>query len=421
MNIVMFANAFKPVIGGLERSIETFAEDLRAMDNRVLIVTLTFPGAKESDEYTFRLPAIKEVGGTAFSVRVPVPAGLKERLDAFRPQLVHSHHPFMLGDTALRVARRRGLPLVFTHHTLYERYAYLFSRESEMLERIAKSLATEYANLCDLVVAPTRSIELLIRDRGVDAPIGIVPTGVDVDAYSHGDGAAFRRRHGVPEDAFVLGYLGRVVEAKNMDFLGRAVSRFLTREKQAWYLVVGDGECVEPLRSRFARAGVADRVVMTGSLSGPPVADAYAAMDLFAFASQTETQGIVLIEGFCAGVPVVGLDASGTRDTIQDGVNGLLLPADISVERYAGELCRVSRDRELLRRWSRAALERARDFDRRRCARQLFNAYARLVDGTGPALPEEPPLWNSLQERFSAEWNLFKEKLSVMAAAVSGE
>jgi len=131
MNIVMFTNAYEPVIGGLEQSVTTFAEDFQAEGHRVLIVTLAFPGAEKSDETVFRLPAIKEVAGTEFSIRLPVPAGLKERLDAFEPDIVHSHHPFMVGDTALRVARRRGLPLVFTHHTLYERYAYLFSRESE--------------------------------------------------------------------------------------------------------------------------------------------------------------------------------------------------------------------------------------------------------------------------------------------------
>ncbi|MBN1557704.1 MAG: glycosyltransferase [Lentisphaerae bacterium] len=421
MNVVMCTNAYAPVIGGLERSITCFAEDLRTLGHRVLVVTLAFPGAEDSDKTTVRLPAIKEVGGTQFSVKLPVPAGLKERLDGFEPDIVHAHHPFMLGDTALRIARRRALPLVFTHHTLYERYAYLFSRESDMLRRIAMAIATEFANLCDRVIAPTRSIERMIRQRGVCVPIDVVPTGIDVSLYESGRRGAFRDAHGIPGNAFVLGYLGRVVAAKNMAYLGRAAVRFLQAAPAARFLVAGDGEALAPLRRRVRAAGVGDRVVLTGSLEGRAVADAYAAMDLFAFASQTETQGIVLVEAFCAGIPIVSLDASGSRDIIRDGVNGRLLSADTPPERFADVLLEAAGDAGLRRRWSEAARRRARDFERTRCARQLLEAYGRTARSDRASGEDEPRLWAGLQDRFATEWDLFREKLSVLTAAVGGE
>lgn len=421
MNIAMFANAYKPVIGGLENSIATFTDDLRAMNHNVLIVTLAFSGAEKSDEQIFRLPAVKKVAGTQFSMRVPAPAGLSERLDLFEPEVIHSHHPFMVGDTALRAARERRLPVLFTHHTMYERYAYLFSRNSQALERIAAAIPTEYANLCDMVVAPTGSIRDLIRSRGVSVPIEVVPTGVDVEMYSGGDGKSFRKRNRIPEDAFVLGYLGRVVEAKNMRFVVETAIGFLSQCRDARFLVVGEGDYMPELRRMIKSAGVDSRVVITGSLEGRPVADAYSAMDAFLFASKTETQGIVLIESFCAGVPVVGLDAQATRDIVEDGKSGILLDDNNAAGDFVEQIKRLKNDTEFRRQLARGAKKRALDFDRKDCASRLLEVYRHLQKKNVAADAPEPDLMSAMRQRFSAEWDLFKEKLSVMGSAINDQ
>lgn len=420
MNIAMFTNAYIPVIGGVERSIATFSEDIRQAGHRVLIVTLEVPGAKESSENVFRLPAVTEVGGTEFSVKLPVPSGLKKRLDAFAPDIIHSHHPFMLGDTALRVSRTRDLSLVFTHHTLYERYAYRFRQNSHTLEHIAMFIATEYANLSHLVLAPTGSIQKLIRKRGVNTPIQVIPTGVDGTIFGNGRRKKFRQEHGIPPEAFVLGYLGRVVEAKNMDFVACAAVRFLAQNPAAWFLVAGDGEAAEAVRQRVQEGGVAERVVMTGSLRGASVADAYAAMDLFAFASKTETQGIVLIESLCAGVPVVALDASGTRDIVQDDKSGIILDGDATPEAFSDRLCELKDHPDVLQRLSEGARQRGRTFDRKHCAEKLLAAYEQLKDQQPPP-SQDDDAWESLQDRFQAEWSLIKQKFSVISAALASE
>ncbi len=420
MKIAMFTNAYDPYIGGLVRSIKTFAEDLREAGHEVLIVTLAFSGATESTETVFRLPSIKEVAGTAYSAKLPLPNGLSERMDAFAPDIIHSHHPFMLGDSALRVARRRNLPLVFTHHTLYERYAYQFSHDSQLLERVALLIATEYANLCNLVIAPTGSISQLIQERGVKKPIRIIPTGIDVKSFSQGERTAFREKYDLPHDAFVLGYLGRVVAAKNMHFIAQAVIAFLTGNPDARFLMVGEGDAEDAVMQAFRAGGVAERVVRTGSLSGSAVADAYAAMDLFAFASKTETQGIVLIESLCAGVPVVALDALGTRDIVEHQKSGLILAGDASPSDLAEALDALYKDSDRHARLRDGAQQRARVYDRKHCAERLLDAY-KDIKQEGAARPDEQDGWDHLQQRFAAEWSLLKEKFTVIMGSFSDE
>lgn len=421
MNIAMFTNDYKPIIGGVSSSISTFTEDLQAMGQKVLIVTLEFPSAEVSDESVIRLPAIKEVAGTQFSAKLPGSTGLTDQLEAFAPDIIHSHHPFMVGDTALRVARQRGLPLVFTHHTLYERYAYLFSRESRTLEQIAVAIATEYANLCNLVLAPTHSIKELIESRGVHVPVEIIPTGIDIDAYSNGDRSAFRKEHKIPQDAFVLGYLGRVVEAKNMGFLTKAAVPFLQKNKDSWFLVVGEGESIDEIRRQIRDGGVADRVVLTGSLTGTAAADAYAAMDVFGFASKTETQGIVLIESLCAGVPVIALDAPGARDILKDKETGLLLDEHATCEEFASAIKHVKDSPDLLSSMRKESRRRAQEFNRKACAEKLLDVYTRLRESDSYTHTDETNVLLAIQEGFGAEWDLFTEKLAVITATIASD
>ena len=105
-----------------------------------------------------RIPAIQNFNGSDFSVALPVSGLLSDTLDAFQPDIVHAHHPFLLGMTALRIARYRQLPLVFTHHTLYEQYTHYVPGDSPVLQRFAIQLVTRYANLADRVFAPSESI-----------------------------------------------------------------------------------------------------------------------------------------------------------------------------------------------------------------------------------------------------------------------
>ena len=121
-------------------------------------------------------------------------------------------------------------------------------------------------------------------------------TGVDVPRFSRGEGAGFRARHGIPADAFVIGYVGRLAPEKNLDFLASSVARFMAVEKRAHFLIIGTGPCEREIRQTMADQQLTSRLHLPGLCQGQDLIDAFHAMDVFAFASQTETQGMVLTE-----------------------------------------------------------------------------------------------------------------------------
>src|SRR5690606_4004760 len=149
-------------------------------------------------------------------------------------------------------------------HTRYEDYTHYVPFDSDALKEVAINPSTHFANLCDGVIAPSESIAKLIRQRGVEVPIRVVPTGIDVGSFASGSGARFRRKLKLPGDAFVVGHVGRLAPEKTLAYLAEAVALFVKRTPNARFLVVGGGPSEDTLREVFAKHGVADRLVLAG-------------------------------------------------------------------------------------------------------------------------------------------------------------
>ena len=328
MNILMVTNTFVPHVGGVARSVQGFSGEFRRGGHRVVVVAPIFEGAPKDETDVVRVPAIQNFNGSDFSVPVPVSGKVISLLKTFTPQIVHSHHPFLLGDTALRVAASRDIPVVFTHHTMYEKYTHYVPGDSPRFKRFVLDLVTGYCNLCDSVIAPSRTVAEEIVRRGVKAPVEVIPTGVNTDVFASGNGDLFRKRMGIPKDAFVVGHVGRLAPEKNLMFLTEAVVRFLLRNKRARFLLAGEGPEKKTIEASFKAQGLAGRFHSAGVMDHPELASAYQGMDVFAFASRTETQGMVLTEAMAAGIPVVAVDGSGVREVVRDGENGRLLPRE---------------------------------------------------------------------------------------------
>jgi glycosyltransferase involved in cell wall biosynthesis len=417
MKIAMFTNTYLPHVGGVARSVKTFEDSLRERGHDVRIVAPTFETAEESTEHVLRVPAIQNFNGSDFSVRIAAPNLISDFLDAFEPDIIHSHHPFLLGDAALRGAWERSLPIVFTHHTMYENYTHYVPLDSEPMKRVAIQMATEYCNLCSMVIAPSQSIQHLLEDRGVTVPIGTNPTGIDSDFFSNGDGSRFRQSLDIPKDAFVIGHLGRLAKEKNLDFLARAVGPVLAARPNAVFLVVGDGTARESMKSTLEQWAQPHQIVMAGSRSGQDLADSYAAMDVFAFASQSETQGMVLAEAMTAGKPVVALDGPGVREVVSPGINGILLPGNAAATSFQQSLDKLVTSPQLVRTFGEAARNTAKDYTIEACTDRLEELYSAMVAEYQDLATVDASPWDSLLNRIEVEWNLLAQKAAAATAA----
>jgi len=422
MKICMMTNTYLPHVGGVARSVSTFVDEYRRLGHEVLVVAPRLPGrtTKKAEAVVERVAAIQNFNGSDFSVRLPLAATMSDRLDNFAADIIHAHHPNLLGDTALRIATSRSVPVIFTHHTRYEDYVHYMPFASPALKRAAIQLSTEYANLCDGVIAPSQSIATLIKRRGVRTPVTVVPTGIDTAAFAAGDGARFRRKFKLPANALVVGHVGRLAPEKNLKYLAEAVALFLKKRHDARFLVVGNGPSESELRDIFRRYGVLNQLVLAGSHTGKNLHAAYKAMDLFAFSSLSETQGLVIAEAMAAGLPVIALRASGVREVVAPGENGFLLPATAKPPEFARQLATIAADRKALKQFSRAATATAGDFSREHCARQALAFYEEIRRATRRErlLTRQSP-WLAIQERLGVEWDLLSRNARALTTALA--
>jgi len=413
MKICMFTNTYLPHVGGVARSVAIFAEDLCRLGHRVLVIAPTFAedtGSEEQPYEVLRVPAIQNFNGSDFSLRIPSPFIINDKIDQFTPDVLHSHHPSLLGDAAIRAALTRELPLVFTHHTLYEQYTHYVPLDSETLQRFVIELSTEYANLCAKVVAPSLSVARLLRKRGVETAIEEIPTGVDTRFFSEGQGEKFRQTHGIPQDVLVIGHLGRLAPEKNLTYLAEAVALFLESNREAFFVVAGSGPSETEIKRIFADRSLSEQLLMVGTVTGQDLANVYQAMDLFVFSSKSETQGMVLTEAMATGTPVIALDASGVREVVEDARNGCLLSANASRRSFVQAIREFTEDPTRAEEWQREALKTAKRFSRERSADRLVHLYQSILGhGTDHRTHELIP-FDTLMRRLKAEWELIAEK-----------
>jgi glycosyltransferase involved in cell wall biosynthesis len=257
---------------------------------------------------------------------------------------------------------------------------------------------------------------VLLRGRGVTTPITSIPTGIDVDFYAGGNRQRFRQRFGIEESATVIGHVGRLAAEKNLDYLAAAVGTYLADYPNAVFLVVGSGEAGESMHRILYERALPQQLVMAGPQTGQDLADAYGAMDLFVFSSQSETQGMVLAEAMAAGVPAVALDAPGAREIVCSR-NGRLLPGDASAREFAAAIAELTDSALRLRQLSTASRQSAREFSLEKSSDRVLDLYGRLVReySRGPETDAGP--WDRLLGRLEIEWNLFMEKTAALAAA----
>jgi len=308
--------------------------------------------------------------------------------------------------------------VVFTHHTMYEKYTHYVPGDSHQMKRFVLDLVTGYCNLCDAVIAPSETVAGEIVRRGVKVPVDVIPTGVNVRLFSSGDGDAFRKRMGIPPDAFLIGHVGRLAPEKNLVFLAESTARFLQRDRRAHFFLAGEGLLKKKIENTFVERGLSERYHYEGVMTHSELASAYRGMDVFAFTSLTETQGMVVTEAMAAGTPVVALDASGVREVVRDGVNGRLLPRE-NLEDFASALAWVAGlSAEEKRRLAEGIARTADEFSMPRTAAKTFSLYESLVRKKPFRKSIEQSPWTSARKLIEEEWKIVRNFARAAGTAV---
>jgi len=361
MRIVLTTESYLPYLSGVTVSVDTLARGLGAIGHDVLVIAprpardtriepIGSPGPQPRHAWlsSYQPPA---VAPPAYRMPWPNPwADALREARAFDPDIVHAHSPFVTGLLARRLARSVGAPLVFTHHTRFADYAHYLGPLASPGRRLTDAYLRGFWRACAAIVAPSEDLARTIRARLEEdrrARVHVIPTGVDVAGIRAMTPVDPRAAAGWSPDTVIVGSLGRLAPEKSPGILFDAVARAAARLPELRLMVVGGGPSLAALRRRAESPDLAGRVLLAGSLPRPEALARLAGADLFLFTSRTETQGLVLAEALSAGLPAIAVDGPGVRDSVRDGVDGVIVsaePAPSLVDRLAAAVTSLAVD-----------------------------------------------------------------------------
>jgi phosphatidylinositol alpha-mannosyltransferase len=289
---------------------------------------------------------------------------VKRALLAFRPDVIHVHEP-LAPSTAMFTVLGANAPVVATFHSNLPP-----DSAGGVFFRLASPVIRPVWNRIDRFIAVSPVARASVLAGMGDAPVTIVPNGLDVDRFANAPRAALGPgRH--------MLFVGRLEPRKGFPVAVRAFALLARGYPDLRLLVVGDGSARNAIDN--LPADVIDRVVMLGRVKGGELPAYYRAADVFVSpALGNESFGIVLLEAMAAGLPVVASDISGYRDVARNDREALLVPP-ADPDALAAGVARVLEERELAESLVEAGRRRARDFSWEVVATRLEEIYRDVV------------------------------------------
>jgi glycosyltransferase involved in cell wall biosynthesis len=401
MHIANFTNTYLPVISGVVRSVRSFRDELTRRGHNVFIFAQEHADYMDKDPFIFRYPSLSLPTGVDIPAAIPISPFIDRLLPAVKLDVIHTHHPFLLGQTAASKAQELNLPLVFTFHTQYREYTHYIPIPMETIQNFIKNAMDrwlqDFMRRCQHIIIPSESMrEILVNEYGLKNNFTVIPTGIDLEAYRTASGENIRKKRNWGNDTVMIS-VGRLAPEKNWPLLLQAVALVLKDIPQFRLVLIGDGQDRKNLEGLAKELGIRRRITFTGALSFSEIPHYMKAANLFGFASITETQGLATLEAMAARLPAVAVDASGTRDILKHGQQGYL------VENNAGALAagikKLLSNPDRMQKFAEAAYKKAQSFNIERLTEKLLGVYEQAIRDkkkkcfvtVNPPAPADPP------------------------------
>lgn len=363
VRVLGITDVYFPNADGISNAVHTLCRELRAKGH---VVTLIAPdygrGVDSPAEDVVRISSHRVLFDPDNRLmKIQRVLELADRLRGWHYDLVHIHTPFMAHYLGLALGRRLRLPVVETYHTVFEEYlqAHLPLLPKSIAQWAGRSLTHSQCQAVDALVVPSEAMRDVLYRTGVTTPVTVVPLGIEPSLFAQGDGAAFRRHHGIGADQPLLLYSGRVAEDKNVFFLLDVLQAIRQARPDVLLVIAGEGPAEGQLRQRAAEQELMPNLLFLGDLThAHQLLDGYQAADVFLFPSRRETHALGVLEAMAAGVPVVASRVGGIPGVVIDGQTGWLVEPR-NVNALGEALCRILRDGQARHAMGQAARERA--------------------------------------------------------------
>lgn len=383
MRIGIFTETYTPYISGLVTSEVALKKSLEEMGHEVYVVTANlekFRYKYDEKEHVLKIPGVPTgIYDSRLTSIYPVRA--INKIKSWNLDVIHSQTEFAIGTFARIIAKQYDIPLVHTYHTMYEDYVHYITKGhfDKSSKKIVEYLTLFYCDktITELIVPTKKTYDLFKSKYKVDRDIHIIPTGIDTKVFNRNNISqkeieTQKKKYKIKPTDFIVLFVGRLGKEKNIDFLLECHNDLKDKYKNLKLMIVGDGPDLDHFKEIIKNNNMEDRVILTGKVPQDKVKIFYNLADIFATASQTETQGLTVIEAMSASLPVLAIDDESFRNVVIDEYNGYIFETK---DQYKEKLELLMKDKKELELLSKQALTSSNNHSLEHFATSVLEVY----------------------------------------------
>ena len=387
MNIGLFTDSYPPYINGVSTSVYNLREALKKLGHTVYIVTVNDSIIKheyDEKEKILRIPGIP-IGIYDYRLSEIYPISTIKIIKKWNLDVIHSHTEFGIGIFARILSKKFKIPLVHTYHTLYEDYTHYITHNhfDKLSKKIVKDLTKVYCvKTAKETIVPTDKIYKLFKEKYmITKNISVIPSGIDIERFFEENVEKdkvdkIKKKYGITKEDFTIIFVGRLAPEKNIEFLLKAQQK-LVEEKinNIKLLIVGDGPDKENYINISRKLNIFDKVIFTGKIEQEEIQYYYQCADAFVTASNSETQGLTVIEAMAAGVVPICINDMAFID---------MLPKKSlfsNQNEYINRLITFSKDEKIRKEYKVEIRKKAEEYSSSTYAQRVLNVYNGVLNG----------------------------------------
>ena len=372
MNVAIFTNAYKPIISGVVNCIDLMRQHLIKKGHKVFLFAPEFSGYKDKDENVYRYPSINLTNKVKFPLPITIFPIAEKIMTTEKIDVIHCHHPFVLGEEGARWAERLKIPLFFTFHTQYEQYAHYIPLPENLVKSAAKYVVSSYTKKCSVIITPGTAIVEQLREYGITKNVVHMNNSISLDAFRNLDREKIRKKYNIAENEKLLVYIGRMAQEKNIPFMIDCFEKIKT-EIPSRLMIIGEGPELESFVLYVKNKGLEKDIIFPGRVEYNEIPEYYAVAQAFIMTSTTEVKPLALLEAMASGLPIIAVNACGVSDTVIDGFNGLLTGEN--KEEFVNAVVKVISDETLLQKMSENSINVSKEYCADNLTERLISLY----------------------------------------------
>lgn len=387
MRIAIFTETYPPYINGIATQTASLKKIYEEMGHEVLVVTV---GAEKLDETTL-IDNVVYVPGILlkkiYNYRLAIPAGnMRKKIPIkFNPDIIHIQNEFGIGNLALRVAKKRNIPVVYTLHSEYDKFLFYVGLKyfEEFSQNISANYFGRFSRRATIITSPSPKAQEYIERQGLDKRVVILDNAVNFEEFrpspeKEAFRKEFRKKYNLDEKTKAFVFVGRIGKEKNIqELVENWIYTDLPKEKAVLF-IVGGGPMLDELRDLISTNGFDDRIVLTGPVPNTEISKYLFAMDYYTTASLSEMHSISMLEAMASGLfALIKLDKPNEKQIIP-GKNGYQWETKEDFKELFNKVLDLSEEEQA--KLKENVIEYSKENDFKKQAEKLLAIYRDAID-----------------------------------------